>query len=146
MILMTTYNHLTPEERATIMLMLDHKISMTQIAKRLGRHRSTISRELSRNNCKSMTYDARNAGEVYRERRKSSVRPKKLIYTNKLWEYIEPWLSKQKWSPQQISNRLKILFPDDSTMQVSPETIYAHIYAKPKGELKKLMVKSLRRK
>jgi hypothetical protein len=31
-------------------------------------------------------------------------------------------------------------------MQVSPETVYAYIYAYPKGELKKLMIQSLRRK
>ena len=144
---MTTYTHLTPEERATMMLMLDAKVSKTRIARKLCRDRCTIYRELSRNgDSKSQSYDASKAGQAYRERRKKSVKPKKFIPDNKLWKYIEPWLVKEKWSPQQISNRLKVLFPSDPTMQVSSETIYAHIYARPKGELKKLMVHSLRRR
>lgn len=145
MIQMTTYNHLSPEERATIMLMLDHRFSMRKIAKRIGRNVSTISRELTRNYSKPETYDANKAGMSYRKRRAYSVKPKKLLSNSSLWKLIEPWLMKEKWSPHQISNRLKILFPDHSAMHVSPEAIYAHIYARPKGELKKMMIQSLRR-
>lgn len=142
---MTIYNHLTPEERATIMLMLDYQFSMRKIAERIGRNVSTISRELSRNNSKPDTYHASEAGLSYKKRRLDSVKPKKLLLNSYLWKFIEPWLIKEKWSPHQISNRLKALFPDQPTMQVSSETIYAHIYARPKGELKKTMIQSLRR-
>lgn len=142
---MTTYTHLTSEERATIMLMLDQEFSMRRVAEKLGRNVSTISRELSRNNTKPSIYNANEAGMSYRKRRTYSVKPKKLLPNSTLWKFIEVWLVKEKWSPQQISNRLKILFPSRPVMQVRPETIYAHIYAKPKGELKKMMVQSLRR-
>lgn len=58
---------------------------------------------------------------------------------------VESYLGDKKWSPEQISASLKHRYPGQLAMQVSPETIYAHIYAYPKGELKKLLVGSLRR-
>jgi IS30 family transposase len=54
-------------------------------------------------------------------------------------------LLNRKWSPEQISALLKQRYPGQNEMHVSPETIYSHIYAYPKGELKKLLVQSLRR-
>jgi transposase, IS30 family len=50
-----------------------------------------------------------------------------------------------RWSPQQIAATLKLRYPEQPAMHVSPETIYAHIYAYPRGELRKLLVQSLRR-
>jgi IS30 family transposase len=42
------YNHLTPQDRAVVMLMRDDQCSIRSIAKRLCRSASTISRELKR--------------------------------------------------------------------------------------------------
>ena len=50
------------------------------------------------------------------------------------------------WSPEQIANRLKLEYPKDKSMRATKETIYAYIYALPRGNLKKELIHSLRRK
>jgi IS30 family transposase len=51
---------------------------------------------------------------------------------------------KQKWSPDEISSRLRVQYPLDMTMRISSEAIYQFIYVLPRGELKKELLKSLR--
>lgn len=51
----------------------------------------------------------------------------------------------QLWSPEQIAKRLKILYPNDMIMQISPESIYSYLYVQPRGALRKELVKCLRR-
>lgn len=145
MILMNKYNHLSPEERALIMLMLDQQYSLRTIAKKIQRDASTISRELTRQPIESKTYDATQAGKQYQQNRTRCKPLKKLNSNDLLCDRVERLLIRYKWSPEQISADLKRRYPNDQTMQISPETIYAHIYAQPKGELKKMMVQSLRR-
>ena len=48
------------------------------------------------------------------------------------------------WSPQQISNRLKIDFPDDETMRISHEAIYQSLFIEGRGALKGELVACLR--
>jgi IS30 family transposase len=48
------------------------------------------------------------------------------------------------WSPEQISNRLKIDFPDDESMRISPETIYQSLYVQGRGALKRELTACLR--
>jgi IS30 family transposase len=48
----TTYSHLIIQERITIQTMLDQNKSISQIAKQLGRNKSTISREIRKNKVK----------------------------------------------------------------------------------------------
>ena len=48
------------------------------------------------------------------------------------------------WSPEQISNRLKIDFPDDESMRVSHETIYQSLYVQGRGALKRELTACLR--
>jgi IS30 family transposase len=48
------------------------------------------------------------------------------------------------WSPEQISNRLKIDFPDDESMRVSAETIYQSLYVQGRGALKRELTACLR--
>lgn len=43
-----SYKHLTPEERGKIEAYLDERLSQAEIARRLDRNRSTISREIKR--------------------------------------------------------------------------------------------------
>ena len=62
-----------------------------------------------------------------------------------LYNQIKAWLIYKQWSPEQISGALKHYYLGQKAMQVSYETIYGYIYAHPKGELKKLMIHSLRR-
>ncbi|KFA11719.1 transposase [Xanthomonas vasicola pv. musacearum NCPPB 2005] len=48
-----------------------------------------------------------------------------------------------RWSPQQISAKLKAMHPDDPSQRVSQETIYSALYAHPRGGLKKELVEAL---
>jgi IS30 family transposase len=52
------------------------------------------------------------------------------------------WVS--SWSPQQISERLKIDFPDDPSMRISHEAIYQALYVQSRGALKRELVACLR--
>jgi IS30 family transposase len=48
------------------------------------------------------------------------------------------------WSPEQISNRLKVDFPDDESMRISHEAIYQALYVQSRGALKRELVACLR--
>ena len=48
------------------------------------------------------------------------------------------------WSPEQISARLKVDFPDDGSMRISHEAIYQALYVQSRGALKREMVACLR--
>jgi IS30 family transposase len=50
----------------------------------------------------------------------------------------------KSWSPEQISNRLRIDFPDDESMRISPETIYQALYVQGRGALRRELVACLR--
>ena len=141
---MTHYHHLSPEERAIIMLERERGSSLRQIALKLKRSPSTLSRELRRNST-TARYCAVQAGATYKNRRKRCVKPLKLTRNQALCDKVLSWLVQRKWSPEQIAATLKIRYSGQFAMQVSPETIYAYIYAHPRGELRKLLVQSLRR-
>jgi IS30 family transposase len=66
------------------------------------------------------------------------------LVNDDLRAYVQAKL-KKKWSPEQISHRLKKDFPHDATMRVSTETIYQAIYVHARGELKRELGKQLRR-
>ena len=57
-------------------------------------------------------------------------RPKvaKLAGCPRLRAQVETWLEDELWSPTQIAAQLRIEFPDDPIMRVSPETIYQSLY------------------
>ncbi len=48
------------------------------------------------------------------------------------------------WSPEQISNRLKVDYPEDESMRVSHETIYQSLYVQGRGALKRELTACLR--
>jgi transposase, IS30 family len=48
------------------------------------------------------------------------------------------------WSPEQISNRLRLDFPDDGSMRISHEAIYQALYVQGRGALKRELVACLR--
>jgi len=111
---------------------LAKKESLTSIAARLGRSVSTVSREVRRNTA-SAGYRAHQADRMA-DARTRRPRPGKLASTEALRERVEQGL-KAKWSPQQISARLWVDFPDDPTMHVSHETIYTSLFVQAKGGL-----------
>jgi hypothetical protein len=48
------------------------------------------------------------------------------------------------WSPEQISNRLRVEFPDDASMRISHEAIYQALYVQSRGALRRELVACLR--
>lgn len=49
-----------------------------------------------------------------------------------------------RWSPEQISHRLKLDFPDDGAMRISHEAIYQSLFVEGRGALKRELVACLR--
>jgi len=136
------YNHLSAEERAVVQIEIQDGKSMRSIARRLGRSPSTLSREVARQG--AAAYSATEAGKAYRTRRLRSVRRRRLIEGSELSEFVRDHLMPYRWSPQQIAAKLRDMHPDDSSQRISHETIYASIYAHPRGGLKKELVEALR--
>jgi IS30 family transposase len=50
----------------------------------------------------------------------------------------------RSWSPEQISNRLRLDFPDDESMRVSHEAIYQSLYIQGRGALRRELTACLR--
>lgn len=124
-----SYVHLNLEDRRRIARWHDARMPVLEIARRLGRHRATIHRELKRNRfvdgeLKHLSgYYALNAQSKVEARR---ARLRKLIRHGDLREVVVDRL-KTGWTPEQIAGRLRL---DGSDLQVSHETIYQFAYSK----------------
>ena len=150
---------------------------MREIARRIGRDASTISRELRRNAAtrgNELTYRATTA-QWHAERRASRPKVAKLAANAALRDYVQERLAgmivrpdgelvpgpevsfggrrhgrradrrwAKAWSPEQISNRLRVEFPDDASMRISHEAIYQALYIQGRGALQRERVACLR--
>jgi len=116
--------------------------SVRTIVARLGRSPSTVSRELRRNREAGGGYRAISA-QAMAYHRASRPKPAKLAVNLALREKVEQDLEK-KYSPEQITGRLRLQFPDDPEMRVSPETIYQSIYVQSRGALRRDLAVCLR--
>jgi IS30 family transposase len=132
---------LTQCEREEISRGLKGGDSCRKIAKRLGRAPSTISREVAANGSRGRY----RAWRAERRAMKKARRPKrsKLASNSRLRSIVERLLE-QRWSPEQISNRLKVDYPDDPQMRVSHETIYRSLFVHARGALRKGLTAYLR--
>jgi IS30 family transposase len=133
---------LTFEDRETISRELNRSYSARLIARLLGRHHSTISREIDRNGGET----AYRAVEAQRRCDEARLRPKqrKLEASGQLHDVVNDGL-RERWSPKQISERLRKEYPDDEDMQVSHETIYECLYLQARGELRTELKLALRK-
>ncbi|MEO8329731.1 MAG: IS30 family transposase [Candidatus Nanopelagicales bacterium] len=113
-----------------------------QIAVRLGRSPSTISRELARNRGDRCGYQPLRA-QQRADRLGRRPKQRRLHADGQLRNLVQAML-RQKLSPQQISCRLGVLFSDDVLMQVSAETIYQAIYVQGRGSLRRELAGCLR--
>jgi len=137
------YKHLNGEERGVILAEHRRGASLGAIAALLGRSASTIGRELGRGRPEgdpAQPYFSQRGGDQYRVRRKRCGRRLKLVKGGWLHDFVRGKLIHKRWSPEQIACRLKSMHPDDPTRLISHETIYAAIYAQPKGGLKAEMI------
>jgi IS30 family transposase len=166
--------YLSFEEREEIAILHAEKHGVHGIARRIGRSPSTISRELRRNastRTAELEYRAFTAhwhAERRASRPKLTADPRLREYVqDRLSGKVERpdgtpvpgpevkfigrrhgrradrrWA--KAWSPEQISNRLRIDFPDDESMRISHEAIYQALYIQGRGALKRELVQCLR--
>lgn len=141
------WTHLNNVERAVIFAEHRRGSSQREIARLLGRSPSTVSRELARGRSQKgaeRPYCPQHGQRVH-DRNRLRCRPRrKLVRGGALWRFVGHHLLKLRWSPEQIAAKLKRMHPDDPSARVSHETIYAMIYAQPRGGLKAAMVEALR--
>jgi IS30 family transposase len=170
--------YLSFDEREEIALLRAQHHGVREIARRIGRSPSTISRELKRNAATRGGKLKYRAGVAQWKAELAARRPKaaKLVANPQLREYVQerlagevrrpdgtvvvgpspaPWKGRNKprrqdrrwavaWSPEQISNRLEVDFPDDESMRISHEAIYQALYIQGRGALKRELVACLR--
>lgn len=116
-------------------------LSNKECAKRLGRNKSTIGRELTRNQTRvgvgkgdwEIIYEPQHAQAVATKRKQKAFDSKQPLKNKKIYSYVLDHL-KDGWSPEQISGRLKYVdHQGDRSWHICHETIYQFIY-KPKTD------------
>lgn len=134
--------YLSHAEREEIMRLDAQGVCPAQIAAELGRHRSTICRELARGSTSHHRYRA-SAGQRLADRSRRTKRARKLAMNLPLRAAVIAGLKRHD-SPEQIAGRLRREFPDDLEMRVCAETIYQSLYIQGRGGLKRELAKHLR--
>lgn len=120
---MSPYKHLTLKERETVLLGLNNGLTQEVIAKSLGRSKSTVSREISRNGG-WQNYSVAEAQTRYQKVREHSRRPR-ILEDDQVRKSVVRYIIELKWSPEQIAGRLR---HENSPIQISYPTIYRGIY------------------
>jgi IS30 family transposase len=138
---MSTGAALSLEEREVISRELARRASSRKIGAILGRHHSTIAKEIDRNGGRD-SYRAVAAQSRCDEMR-SRPKERKLVSSRRLHDAVNDGLAK-KWSPAQISSRLRRDHVDDPEMRVSHETIYECLYLQARGSLRTELKVALR--
>lgn len=132
---------LTLAEREEISRGLAAGGSIRQIAAKLGRAPSTISREIHRHGG-AHRYRASEADMRAWDRAR---RPKRCrLATQPPLQRLVACKLILDWSPEQIAGWLKRTFPDQDTMRISHETIYRRLFIQARGVLKKELLGRLR--
>jgi transposase, IS30 family len=117
-----TYRQLAPEERYMLAALRRQGCNQSEIARALGRHRSTVCREVKRNSTRAdghyraFTAQERTNGRRSRSRRNSHL-------TTQDFELIDELLRRQ-WSPEQVAGYLG----RTGQLSISHETIYRHVW------------------
>lgn len=135
-------NVLSVADREEIRVGLDRGESYQVIGARLGRHRSTVWREVESRGGRS-GYRAYRA-QTDADHKAGRSRPKWTETRPWLWDIVVGLMVNDGWSPQQVANRLKRDHPDDPEWWVSHESIYQAIYVQARGELRTQLAKALR--
>jgi IS30 family transposase len=123
-----TFKHLTFQDRQIIFHMrFVEKKTLQEIANIVGKSKSTISSEISRNKVKNQ-YIPNISHKIYKNKlhKKDSY---KIDSNPKIYNYILKRLKNDKWSPDVIS----VMMKQDIGLSISAETIYNYIYNSSKS-------------
>ena len=115
---MAIYTQLTSEQRYQIYALLKAEHTLTFIAEIIGKHKSTICREIARNSG-GRGYRPIQAQRLCDQRKQGKYAGR---FTASDWHLVEYLLCEHHWSPEQICLRLK----DDGILEISHERIYQH--------------------
>lgn len=120
-------------DREEIRIGIERGESHANIAERIHRHRSTVWREIRANDGRdsycAVVAEARAAHAALRPKRPwTEQRPW-------LWAHIQELLRTKKWSPEQISRRLRKDHSEQREWWVSHEAIYQAVFIQAKGDL-----------
>ena len=135
--------YLSIDERVEIADLHRQGLSIRQIAARLSRSPSTVSREVRRNAHPSSGDYRPWAAQRRAAARRSRPKVGKIAQNPALRLFIADGL-RRRWSPEQISRRLVVTFPDRPEMRVTHETIYQALYVQGRGELRRELARCLR--
>jgi IS30 family transposase len=119
------YSHFTNYERNALQAMLGMGLGKDWIARVLGKHISSVYREIGRNRNGAMYVGLDASYKARKRQRETKPRPKR---GNKaLMKLVDEGIGKD-WSPEQIAGRMKKDYPLDEGKRISPETIYQYFY------------------
>jgi IS30 family transposase len=145
------YSHLSFVDRVHIEVLLRHGVTCSSIATYLGRHRSTVGREVRRAVSFGFRVYAADFGLRFyaQARRRAGLARRKLgsDLSAPAWQHVFSGLASHM-SPQEIAGRLRrsCIMPGShlhDPRYVSHETIYCAIYALPRGTLRSELVRQL---
>jgi transposase, IS30 family len=133
------------EDRYEVARLKEAGHSVRSIAGQLGRAPSTVSRELRRNvRAQTGRYEPEHADAVaYQRQQQGKAKQSKLSRSPRLRQEVQGMLDR-RYSPEQVAGRLRLLYRDDPSMQVSHETIYQSLYVYPRGQLRRELQAHLR--
>ncbi|MFH0793777.1 MAG: IS30 family transposase [bacterium] len=131
---------MSAEERDLLSVLRAGGAGVREIARKLGRDPSSISREVGRNSSETYGKYLGHRAQGRADQRRQVASRHARIRDPKMREYVEKHLAKQ-WSPEQIAGRAK----RKRIGRVSHETIYQYIYAQEDREHQKELIEYLRR-
>ena len=115
------FDHFTLEDRCRLRGLMEMGLGPGEIARRLGRHRGTIYREIARNRCAS-GYRPDSADRMAWARK---LRGSRIQRSTRLRDYVGDRLA-MGWSPEEIAGRMELDTMNDT---VSAESIYRYVYS-----------------
>lgn len=124
---MRTFKQLSLEEREKLYGWQREEVPLREIARRLGRDHSCLSRELRRNRVNGDYLPCK--AEAKAKKRNLAQRRKAPLKNSQIYLYVRVHL-REGWSPEQIAGRLPLDHPGES---IHPETIYRYAYHKRWG-------------
>jgi transposase, IS30 family len=133
--------HLRLAEREEIRVGLERGERLRAIARTLRRNVSCISHEVARNGGRAAYRAYRADQHVIRAR----ARPRETrIASNAVLRQVIEEKLEQRWSPQQIAQHLRRVYPHDEGMRASHETIYQSLFVQARGSLRRELTRYLR--